>query len=369
MRYPIFTFALLSSSFAFCEDEGRIRNIENRLTCLESCQTSCCVINPPARPFNPDCWGFYITIDPLIWQARINGTGLAIQTKGNVDLFNANGQSRVKNLNYDWDWGFRLGLGLNTDHDAWDVLVQWTRWTTEAKRDFSVGPNQALYPHYSHPSPSAFLYAQDLKAKWELCYNTLDLEGAREFWISKCVALRPFGGLRAAWIHQKKFDLLFSDLQSIAVINENLSDPPPFEPLSVKQSDRFWGIGIRSGLDMQWGLGCGFSIFNNFAGNLLYSYHSVKHKEIINTDETILNVGNFFHMGTAVFDLQIGIRFDWISCDCCYHLGLDLGWEQHWYSGMNQFLLFVDDVMFGQYVANQGDLGIQGYYLKVRFDF
>lgn len=363
MKYQYLTLALLSSSFIFCEEEGRIRNLENRITCLENTQMNyCCMINPPARPFNPDCWGFYINIDPLIWQARVNGTGVAIETKGDIDFFNSIAQSRVKNLNYDWDWGFRLGVGLNLNHDAWDVLVQWTRWSTEARRNFSAGADQGIYPHFSHPDPSGFLFAKDVKAKWELCYNTIDLEGTREFCVSKCVSLRPFGGLRTAWIDQEKFNLVFDNLADVDGF------PINFTKIRVKQSDRFWGIGIRSGLDMQWGLGCGFSLFNNFAGNLLYSYHSVKHREFTD-DELIFDVGNFFHMDTAVFDLQIGIAYDWISCDCCYHVGLDLGWEHHWYSGMNQFFLFADDIMYGQYVANQGDLGIQGYYLKVRFDF
>lgn len=358
MKNRLFAIALLFSCFVFCEEEAGLRNLEHRITCLEESQKNCyCILNPSARPYNPDCWGFYVNIDPLIWQGRVNGTGLAIETKGSTEFFNASGQSRVKNLNYDWDWGFRLGVGLNLDHDAWEVLLQWTRWCTEARRNVNAGDNQALYPHFTHPALILGAFADSLSSKWELNYNVLDLEGGKEFWVSKCVSMRPFGGLRTAWIDQDQFDLLFRGFSN-----------PAIGTLDVLQSDRFWGIGIRSGLDMQWGLGYGFSIFDNFAGNLLYAYHSVEHREIQN-DAKVLDVGNFFHLGTAIFDMQIGIRYDWISCDCCYHIGLDLGWEQHWHQGQNQFLLFVDDEMVGQYVANQGDLGIQGYYLKVRFDF
>ncbi|NGX47446.1 MAG: hypothetical protein K1000chlam3_00820 [Chlamydiae bacterium] len=354
----LLSFALLSTSCILFADESRMRNIENRLTCLEDCgQNCCCLINPPARPYTPDCWGFYVNVDPLIWQAHVNGLGLVIQTNGSTDFFNTAGQSRVQNLNYDWDWGFRLGVGLNTTHDAWDILLQWTSWRTDAKRDFTAGPNQANFPHFGHPRELTEVSANSVVSKWVLRYNILDLEGAREFWVSKCVSLRPFGGLRSAWINQKEFNI-------------DLKDPsiPIFESYSIQQSDRFWGIGIRTGLDMQWGIACGFSLFNNFAGNLLYSYHSVKHKEK-GDDENLFDVENFYHLGSAIFDMQLGIRYDWISCDCCYHVGLDLGWEHHWHPGQNQFLLFVDDAMAGKYVANQGDLGIQGYFLKVRFDF
>lgn len=355
MKYvPLLT--ILSCALFADEDEGRLRNIENRLHSLE-CSQPCCLINPPARPYPAECWGFYINIDPIIWQAHVNGTGFAVVTKKSPDFFNATGQSRVRNLNYDWDWGFRLGIGLNTTHDAWDFLLQWTRWCTDGKRNVNAEDDQTIFPRFGHSSLLGPTSANRVSAKWEMDYNLLDLEWARSFFVSSCVSLRPFGGLRTAWIDQKEFDIDFRDL-----INSS------FSTFDILQSDRFWGIGIRTGLDSSWELSHGFSLFNNFAGNLLYSYHSVHHKEK-GDGNTLFDVGSFHHQGSAIFDMQIGIRFDWFSCDCCYHVGLDLGWEHHWHPGQNQFLLFVDENMPGKYVANQGDLGIQGYYLKIRFDF
>ncbi|MDN3507052.1 MAG: Lpg1974 family pore-forming outer membrane protein [Simkaniaceae bacterium] len=314
-------FLLLGASSLFAEEE-------------------CCFsYNPPARAFAPECCGFYLNVDPVIWQARVGGTGIAVQE---------NGHSRVQNLNYDWDWGFRVGIGVNTSHDAWDVLLQWTHWSTDAKRDFSGSTN---FPRFGHIEESANV----VSSNWKLQYDLIDLEAAREFWISSCVSMRPFGGLRAAWIDQKEFDIDLEGLSS-------------YSSYCIGQSDRYWGIGIRSGLDMQWGFGHGFSFFNDFAGNLLYSFHSVKHKEKGDGD-LLFDVKNFFHIGSAIFDMQLGLRYDWISCDCCYHVGLDLGWELHWLPGQNQFLLFVDEEVPTKYVSNQGDLGIQGYFLKVRFDF
>ncbi len=345
-------FALLSTNYILSADETPMCIVEN-----SSIQNGSCCFNPPARPFNPDCWGIYVNVDPVLWQARISGTGLAIQTKESPDFFNAAEQSRMQNLHYNWDFGFRLGVGLNTTHDAWDVLLQWTYFRTEAKRDISTNENQTNFPHFGHPAQISGLSAGSIKSKWDLHYNILDLEGAREFWVSECVSFRPFGGLRTAWIDQKQFAISLTDLSH-----------SPFQKYSILQKDRFWGIGIRTGLDMQWGMACGISLFNNFAGNLLFSYHSVKHQEKADGN-TLFDVGSFFHLGTAIFDMQLGIRYDWFSCDCCYHLGLDLGWEHHFHPGQNQFMLFVDDQMPNKFVSNQGDLGIQGFFLKIRFDF
>jgi hypothetical protein len=247
-----------------------------------------------------------------------------------------------------------LGLGVNTTHDAWDLLLQWTHWSTDASRDIAHNTN---FSHFGHPEELGGLSAERIESSWKLSYDLLDLECARPFWVSSCIALRPFGGLRAAWIDQREFDI---DL-------ENLS-PPLFSHYRIQQSDRFFGIGIRSGLDIQWGVGWGFSFFNNFSANLLYSFHSVKHKEKGN-DELLFNVEDFFHVGSAIYDMQIGLRYDWIAEGCCWHLGVDLGWELHLFPGQNQFLLFVDDAMPAKFVSNQGDLGVQGYFLKLRYDF
>lgn len=333
MNLKSLTLATSLFAISLCaDDEGRMRNIENRLTSLEDSQNNnCCIINPSARPFPEECWGFYVSVDPIIWQAQVNGLPVAVQNDGT-------GYQHVRNFSFDWDWGVRVGIGLNTDHDGWDIVLRWTHWNNDGRRNLSG----ASFPSQGNPAilPSV---TDEVQANWELHYNILDLENGRQFYVSKCLTLRPFAGLRTAWIKQEA----------------NFNYAPPL----VNKEDRTWGIGIRGGVDMQWGLGAGFSLFSNYAGNLLYSYHSVKQKESNQT------VGDFYHVGNAIFEMQIGLGYDWFSCDCCYHLGFDLGWELHFHPGQNQFLNFYSSEDQGKFFANQGDLGIQGYFLNVRFDF
>lgn len=348
-------------------DEARMRNIENRVTSLEQTQNTCCVINPPGRPFNACSWGVIFSIDPLIWQAHVNGLDLAIETKNSTAFFNDSGTSKVRKLDFDWDWGFRLGLGLNEACDAWDTIVYWTYWKTCGSESFTAGTNDAIYPIWGHPARTFGQVPGSTSGKWNMDYNVLDLENGREFYVSKCLTLRPFAGLRTAWIKQE-FDIEYSNIP--------VSPNNPITPATrhdVDQKDRFWGIGIRGGLDMQWGIGCGFSVFGNYAASLLYAYHSVKHNEkaFLSEDavQTLFRTDNFFHVGTAIFDMQLGLRYDWLSCSECWHVGFDLGWEHHFHPGQNQFMKFVDDGMSGKLVANGGDLGIMGFFFKLRLDF
>ncbi len=363
MLLPI-TAMIASSTLLLADDEARMRNLENRLTSLECSQDRCCVINPPARPYPAECWGFYVTVDPLIWQAHVGGLPLATQTSGSTNFFNNVGSSRVKNLKFDWDWGFRIGLGVNTTHDAWDVLLQWTYWNPDGRRNFRSSSDSTNFPHVGHPARTFNQTAGQVDGDWKMHYNVLDLENGREFYVSKFLSLRPHAGFRTLWIEQD-YDVAYTELSPTTnpVLPTNRHD--------IDQNDRFWGLGIRGGIDTQWGVCWGWSLFSNYAGSLLYSYHKVHHREKGDPVDanTTLRVDDFHHVGSAIFDMQIGVRWDWLSCDCCYHLGLDLGWEHHWHPGQNQFLFFVDDGMDGKFVTNQGDLGIQGFFFRARFDF
>lgn len=365
--WPSATLSLLAvTSLSHGADEARMRNLENRVTSLECSQNNCCVINPPARPYTPDCWGLYVAVTPFIWQANENGLPIAIETDGSASFFNDQGRNKVRNLSFDWDWGVKVGLGLNTTHDAWDILLEWTTWKTDARRNFSVDASNAAYPSQGHPARTFGTVTRRVESDWEMHYNILDLENGRDFYVSRCMKLRPHAGLRTAWIKQE-LDIKYED------IDQTGNALAPSTRHDVDKEDRSWGMGIRGGMDIQWTLGCNFSLFSNFAGSLLYQYHSLKNTEysVPSEDERtrIFAVDNFFHMTTSIFDMELGLRFAWISCSECYHLGFDLGWEQHFHSGQNEFMAFMDDGMSGKFAVNQGDLGIQGWFFKIRFDF
>jgi len=370
--WPLATLSLLmGSSLLNASDEAQIRNLENRVCALETSKNCCCVINPPARPFNSDCWGLFITVDPLVWQGHENGLGLAIKTTDGTELISSTGvggQARVQNLNFNWDWGFRLGLGLNTTHDAWDILLQWTRWYSSASKSVSASDNSALYPIRNHPLSAENGLAQSASGDLDLSLNMLDLENGREFYVSRCLTIRPHAGLRTAWFKQE-LDIKYDNV-SPSPSATNGSILPRQE---IDAGVRYWGLGIRGGVDLQWNLFPMWSIFSNYAGSVMYNYYSRSHKENAVDAEgnksVILNVGDFYHIGSMIQDAQIGIRFDWISCDECYHVGLDLGWEHHFFPGQNQFFNFTDNGAQGNFTGNDGDFATQGYFLKVRFDF
>ena len=352
---------LAAHSFVHAQEDS---HSNHQVMSYEKGYECCYATLPSARMYPEDCWGVIISVDALLWQGHIGGAGIAIETKNTTDFFNAVSQSRVRNLDFDWDWGVRVGLGLNGACDSWETMLVWTYWDTDASRTLTSDETNTNYPTWGHPARTFNQRAGSGKGKWKMEYNILDLENGKHFFVSRCLSLKPHAGLRTTWINQKDYDITYTDLSP-------QTNPVTTTFHSITQQDRSWGIGIRGGLDMQWTLGCGLSLFSNYAGSLLYSYHSVKHQEKGSEGDsaTPFKVRNFFHVGNAIFDAQLGFRYQMGFCDCCYIFTVDLGWEHHWHPGQNQFMLFVDDGMSGKFVQNQGDLGIMGAFLRVRFEF
>lgn len=361
-RNKFWPLAALSMTLGTCllnaQDDARIRNIENRVTTLEARKDGCCIINPSARPFASECWGIYLSVDPLLWQAHVDGLPIAVRTSDSVSFFNNANASKVKNLNFNWDWGFRLGLGANLSHDAWDILLQWTYWKSHASRDLHAD-NDTMFPSQGHPQQIIGQTSPHIESKWDVRLNILDLENGREFYVSRYLTLRPHAGFRTSWITHE-------------FTNEYKEIPPLDLRQDVEGKCRFWGLGIRMGLDTEWRFGCGFSAFANWAQSLLYNFFSLKMHQtsVVNEDRsTLLRIDDFYHAGRQIVDMQIGLRYDWLSCDECFHFGIEAGWEHHYFPGLNQNIKFVDDIMVGNLITYLGDFASQGYFVKVRFDF
>lgn len=335
-------------------DDAQMRNLENRVSALEGRRNAGGIINPPARPTQKDDWGAYITVDPLLWQAHVNGLGFAVKTDtSSVPV-------RVRNLHFDWDWGFRAGLGLNLPYDGWDLFLDWTRVHNHAHKTTHADTGETLLPSRVSANAIKSSIAQKSEARWRSKLNIIDLDLGREFFVSKWLTLKPFAGIRTMWLHQK-FNANYS----------NINDP---NTVFAHQKCKYWGLGIHTGLNTQWGLGEGWSIFANTAFSNLYGFFSVRHEDAsfnsaTNVTTIALNEGSHERIGRVINDNTLGIRYDYMFCDDRYHFGVDLFWELHMFFGQNQFLLNVDDTAKGIFIANQGDFTAQGFGVRLRFDF
>ncbi len=258
------------------------------------------------------------------------------------------------------DWkmepGFKVGLGWLTCIDGWDLSFRYT-WLRPNHTKESVKPSDAPTTDFIlSPIANWVVDVNGLTAKitsnWKMNINIFDFELGRNFYISKCLYLRPHFGLKGAWFDQKNDVIAFADPEDANITN------------SSSYKIDWAAIGIRSGLDTSWNFSKCFSLYGNVAGSILWGTFDSTKKDLLRSPSTVPSyyVENDIKTNKPVFEAALGIRFeDWYCCDN-YYLSLELGWEMQWWRGQNQYFAPRTETRLG-------DLGMQGLTIQARFQF
>ncbi len=129
----------------------------------------------------------------------------------------------------------------------------------------------------------------------------------------------------------------------------------------------YWGIGIRAGLDSAWHFTKSFSFVGQAAITALWesfevSRHDLQQRNNTNSFFTDLHYKDSFHTIKPVLELYLALRWEtWYCCDS-YHFSAEAGWEEQFWGDQNQF----SQIIVG---TRLGDLILQGFTFKLRFDF
>ncbi len=319
-----------------------------------------------ARPQVSNGWNIFLTGDFLYWRANVHGIPYVLKAPvhDTSTMYPKGGQ--LENPRFDWNYGFRIGAGWNTCHDDWDLILDWTRIHLSADGHTKATSTKFLFPTFSD-SIIAPLPINSAKEYWHLHLNLVDLELGRECFLGKAFTLRPHIGLRTAWIDQK-FDFEYDGQFGISASSFN----------DVTYHIDFWGLGLRGGLDSQWKLRWGFSIFGDFALSLLYGNFSIDRRNdlsaIFLSAPFFINDSNYesFQLARAIADLAMGLRWDYMFLKDRYHICLQAGWEEHIFWGQNQLYNFVDTSALsghGRITTSNNDLTMQGFTFSARLDF
>ena len=312
-------------------------NPENYLPCLETNG----MINPPAMPLTRNGWGFQISADALLWQLQQDELVYAIE----VDAATAILPTKNHRVKQKYNWGFRIGLDWTLPHDNWDIAATWTHLISNRHGNTTADTGNILRkPGLILSSP--LLSFTTASAKYHNRLEQVSLNTGREFFVSRWVTLRPFFGLRADWLRQR-LRASYSNSTGTQI---------------AQRGNKWWGIGIESGLNTQWSFCGGFSVYGNVASAIEYGLS----KQTINESGLFdYSFRDSYHICRPIIDLQLGLGWDYNFCEDSFHLGLKLGWENHVY--FNQNLFFGPTPILSSNPSE--DLTYQGWTLHVNFDF
>lgn len=328
----------------FCEpdccDEKRVKSFD-----------PCIDVTPSARGCI-ETTGPYLEAAYIYWRSSIEDLTVTsnLQQQGTNQA-----KETIKQIDYKYDSGFKLGLGYNLSYDYWDIFANWTRLHTEPSSSWSSA-NQGLNAFLLAPIEGFnTLGSSSVSSHWNLHFDTIDLELGRRLFLGRNLAIRPYAGLKGAWVTSRL-------RTSYTGINN-----PDLNAANVFLKDRNQGIGLRFGMQGRWDLGCSnFAILTNIAGGILWN--NIKTRN--NTSEFPVNtsqgVGSFIkeaHYRTLKPLVECFIGLDWGSCFCKqYYLGVSAGYEMQFWWDYNTF--FTQPGSTSMY-----DLRLHGLTATVTIDF
>lgn len=296
--------------------------------------SGCCPCGP-VRPCVDPCGNWFVDAEFIYWNVSEHGleygTEVAIvrETETTPEIV----AGRTHKLGDKWEPGFRVGLGYDLPCDGWDVVAYYTNLYSKSHSHTFTDPTSDDFFNPTYITVDQGTEFDDIHASWKLNLNLLDFELGREFCVSSCVTIRPFIGVRAAWIDQSITTRLF-----------NVTDTTDDFVARSRTKTKFDGAGLRGGLDSEWKLGwCGISIYGQSAASILYgrfknSYHEFSFESPIDPVGTVVVDNDNYNACVAIADAAIGLRWkEYFNCDTIA-LTLQVGYETHFFWDQAQFI-------------------------------
>lgn len=303
-------------------------NVQSSACCEEQKDTACCQPAP--------CGTVFVSADLLYWRAFESGLDVCVPSEV-VDIVTSDGEvisrlvGKSRDPRFHWDPGFRIGAGYTAACSDWDFAAFWTHFHSRA----SDSRNRGNHLH------------------WNVNLDVVDLIAGYGYDFCSCFCLRPYFGLRGAKIDQK---LHIHDFSNFSSSSSSSLSSSGFRS-ERRNKEKFVGVGPLLGLEADWNVGCGLSVFANASVSWLYGKYHVRFSE---TDE-IVDAFNFceqkkqLEATQTVGDAALGIR--WEKCFCCdKHVLLQLALEHHCYFDHNR-------------MGNCGDLSFDGLTFSAAFEF
>jgi hypothetical protein len=276
--------------------------------------------------------------------------GVALATSG-----------ELKDVEFRQSDALRFALTYELPKSAWDVGVTHTTYDTR-------GDSSATRPDFAtNPAARGFLFstltvpfqndrADTAAASANLEFATTDLDVGYRFRIGKGLETRLFAGWR------------FGNLERDMAATYNGQS---FRNAEVRISDDFNGSGPRVGAELRVPLGSGLSLFGRGAASILFGKSSTRFVET-NVDGTdlIADLGRDVSQTVPVLDMALGVDLTMpLNAAKTSSLSVSAGYEyQHWFNVVNN-IRFVNASNPGAFTDNQGDLSLQGFFLKAGLSF
>lgn len=310
----------------------------------------------------------WITAELLYWKAYEKSFVLTNKTS---PIFTTDDFTKTKVLhpNFDWDPGSRISLGFLSPDYCIDTSISWTHYhsslnqkqLTDSNNLTNIDNQLGMFPIWSLSDDiMAGDYVSDAFLKGKLSLDLFDVEVGRAFMCLEFLQIRPYVGLRGAWIRQKADVRYVGGIFLIGIIEGGI---PQNGTDYIHLKNDFWGVGPRIGLSPVYCLGNGFSLYADAAISELFGTFDISQTETY-LDSSRSSIHQHPTRFRCIGDLAAGIAWTTSLCQNAYSLSLKLGWEYHIF--FNQLQLKQNQFHL---VPSNRDLQVQGITIGANLEF
>lgn len=302
------------------------------------------------------------------------------------------------NITEKWSAGFRVGLGLNLGHDGWDMALRYT-WLNPSVTN-SLDPssfdllNAAGKALVTKAKNSADAFAPVsmvgmVSSKYDLDYNTLDLELARNSYLSQYLQCRFFSGFKGVWQNHTTtisamsgkdtfFRLIVPDKTTPTQLSDKKEDGALFDSYKVSEVMKIGGIGLRSGVNLLFLMSKNVGLYSDIAlTGMWVRYRDLYRKDTLSNsadkdgskDVTALQAkkgagkNEYYDTVKGITELGLGLLWQSWMLDDRYHIAFKAGFEEQiWHSWGTSFRADGSSMPWA-------DFKTYGLKLNLRFDF
>ena len=296
-----------------------------------------------------DKWGFGINAHFNEYASSEDSMELAYTSNSSK-----NSEGSVLLFDSDYHPGFEVGFVLNTPYDHWNIRGNYL-WF-QGSENFRKETNPSEF--YVAPvfSPSIFNeLITSINSKWNLNINTGDLYLTRPYYSGRNLTLEPLMGLKAAFVKQ--------DFNILAILFDAPASSQTAETKSIS-----WGIGPKLGLQANYLLGTGFSIFGDLSTALLYTTYTKIHLDYANSlGQTSFASNNNAEIIQPIIDTEIGFSFGSYAFRKNFYVNFTAAYNFSVFFSQNMSRALVSTV--GGRTALPANLYLQGVSLGLAFVF
>jgi len=315
---------------------------------------------------------FFATAQYLLWSTDyslpigfkyVEGASTKASTTPGVVLTDETLSGSFFQPHQKWTSGVRVGIGWEAE--SIDVRGYWTGYRNEANKTVPTAQSIFISGIINDLANDSFVGdSTSASACYKLNYNIADLEVGKTFHPSNCVSLRPFAGLRGAWIHQDNL-LSFNGSMEVLPVGAGLVTVDLPQSASIRHHTA--GVGPRLGLETVWGDWHGFSVIGNFSAALLFAEPKTRF-EFITTSASVVGAT------VDVLTETLQLNDDYWQLIPNFQLQFGVNWGMDFNCNRNHFNVFATfETNFwwetSTIVVIHRGLGLQGLTTGISFDF